>query len=366
MNNSRRLCGGRRSTHGQSGLGLTAVIVFLAACSGGQGYDDGSDALGAKSDHGAQTSNESAALSFRAPALCTGCYVVNSAVTGNDVGDVFVASYFGASDSPDRVLRRYSNGEWSELARWDDDPNIVRQLWASDDAVYGTTGETLWRYDIERDEREILEPAAVSVWGTSGSSVFALTNDSVLRWDGASWSNESSPLGELTPLGVGGSGAIQDQRGPSPVYALSELGAVSRFNGDGTWEPPSDPLDVELNDFAASGDAIFAVAGDDAPEPVGPGTIARFQDTEWVSVQDAPGDALLGVAATRTDIAYAVGASRDESNIAHAVVWKLENDQWTRRQLNVEAVLWDVWCAATGPCFASGTDNVFIALDELD
>ena len=62
---------------------------------------------------------------------------------------------------------------------------------------------------------------------------------------------------------------------------------------------------------------------------------------------------------------YACGASI-EGGEARAVVWRGEGGSWTRFLLeDVRAFLWDADCAPSGECYAVGTDNTVLALDDL-
>lgn len=334
------------------------VALSLSSCVGGQSYDDGSDAVGAKPDY-------PSAPSLRAPDPCDGCYVVNSALAVNDENEVFVASYYGAGSSEQQFLRGYDGHDWKTLAEWDPG-SIVRQVWTESGMVWGADGDALWRFDPTEGERIVESPPAFSVWGFSSDDVFALGQDVVYRRQSGVWSEESIPLDSDEPLAIRGATDREGVRSPRPLFLVGARGTVLAYRDEG-WEVLNGPtLQVELNDVAVDGSALWAVSGSDQPDgTTGPAALHHFRDGEWLEIVVEPNDALLAVEVS-AGVVSAVGARRDVAGKAHAVVWFVEAGEISRVELeDLEAFLWDVACNSQGSCVAVGTDNAFLELDDL-
>jgi len=289
---------------------------------------------------------------------CSDCYVVNAAISG--WGDrIFVGGYFGESQIG--LVRELHDGSWGQVA----DPSKlhdVRQLWASEHTLFFSAREGMRQVDL--DSGEVSEiPSVVReptlVWGSGPDDIVLVDHNSVRRFDGNEWTEAESPFGAPSTI-IG--------RSSSDLFLL--LGGLVAHSDGGAFELVAhQPLmQIAPNDIWDAGGFLLAVSGkDNGGGSTGPGAITRYDGERWTVLQEAPDDALLGIAGgSDGDLVFAVGAT-NESTQVHAVVWRFAKAKWTRHVLqNVSAFLWDVWCSDEGACYAVGTDNTFIDLSELD
>jgi hypothetical protein len=288
---------------------------------------------------------------------CDGCYVVNAAITG--WGErIFVGGYFGENQTG--LVREARDGAWGQVA----DPSglhDVRQLWASEHALFFAALDGVRQVDLDNGKVKKIQDRDFEssvVWGSGPDDVVVVDRETVQRFDGNDWTESAFTSG--SPDAISGQSS-------SDLFVLDLDGQVSHSDGGDfallDAQPPMAPNDI----WAADG-SVLAVAGDDnGGGSNGPGAIMRYDGERWAVLQDAPSDALLGIAAgSDGDPVFAVGATNENTNV-HAVVWRFAKAKWSRHVLqDVSAYLWDVWCSDDDACFAVGTDNTFIDLSELD
>lgn len=329
----------------------------LLSCMGGQGYDDGSDAVGARHE-------TPAPVDLRAPDPCAGCYAVNSAILSDAQGELLVATYFGASEQRSPIVRKLEGEQWQTLSNLQD--GIVRDLWRSNSSVWGADGTRVWRVDQDTEEATFEGPKASSLWATSDNTLLALGQDRLYRYLGDDWSNEPLDIAGDFPLALRGAMSWDEGRDAAPLFLVGSHGAVSIYTGDG-WTVLNDAtLDVELKDAAARGDELWAVSGSDHPDgTTGPAMLHRFADGNWTAIERRDGEALLAVETTAEEV-VAVGARRDETGTPHAAIWILEaTGDVAHIELDLEVFLWDVSCDRSGRCVAVGSDNALVRVDDV-
>lgn len=290
---------------------------------------------------------------------CTDCYVVNATISGWG-HRVFVGGYFGEDQVG--LVRELRDGSWGQVA----DPSHlhnVQQLWASEHALFFTAREGARQVDLdtgEVSEIRTLDFESNLIWGSGPDDVVLVDHDSVQRFDGNEWTEAESPFG--SPHAIIG-------RSSSDLYLLYLGGVIAHSDGGDFQLIAHQPLmQIAPNDIVEVDGSLLGVSGkDNGGGSTGPGAITRYDGERWTVLQDAPNDALLGIAAgSDGDPVFAVGATNDHTKV-HAVVWRFAKEKWARHVLqNVSAFLWDVWCSDDDACYAVGTDNTFIDLRELD
>ncbi len=303
---------------------------------------------------------------------CDGCYLVNAGVWGFSASDIYVVGYVSRSSQSEcscedsGFVKHFDGRQWStlyEATQW----RYVHEAWASSPTdIYVIGDEGLAHYDGRTLEIADAPPYNYSdIWGTAENAVFAVgEGGTIVEFDGDSWrTHESETSAHLT--GLWGDAADN-------VFALADDGEVLHYAGQ-QWVrlPMIEAGDLEpeggLNAvWGSSPDRLYGISGSDHPDgSTGPGAIYAYDGQEWSRMQDAEQDALLAITGTSADLVFAVGASRDADSTARAVVWRYDGEQWERTLLeDAEAFLWDVWCSPAGDCFASGTDNTFLSLNE--
>ena len=282
---------------------------------------------------------------------CEGCYVVNATVSGAG-RSVFVGGY---ADLGRGLVRRYQDGDWGTLL---DSVQLgeVSKVFATEHELYVSAASGVTELDLDKGKANKLDVAGTAVWAAGHEDIVVVEDGKDHRFDGSSWREQ--PFTISFPKVI--SGPAHDD-----LYALSGDGTVSHSDG-GPFAPLGEQPSVAANDLWDAGELVLAVAGDDHGEGVtGPGAILGYDGEHWVTLQDAPEDALLGVASSRDEPIYAVGATNDHGQV-RAVVWRFADMRWSRHVLaNVQAFLWDAWCSDDGDCYAVGTDNTFIDLRDL-
>lgn len=292
-------------------------------------------------------------IDTRAPAPgCGDCFVVNASMSGAG-SNLFIGGY---TELDGGVIRRFKRGGWDTLL---DSSQLgdVRQLWATDDALYFVARAGVHRMDLEKSIPQKLDVEGSAVWSAGSDDVVVLSEEASHHFDGNDWTDHPLAIGK--PAALSGSSR-------SDLYALGDDGRIAHLEGEAfelLGEQPPSPA----NDIWNTGDVLLAVSGDDRGDrKTGPGAIMRFVDGQWSVLHEAPLDALLAVASAGPDRIYAVGATRANGG-AHPVIWRGDGDHWKRRVITtIEAFLWDVWCDADANCHASGTDNVFLDLSDFE
>ena len=345
-------------------LARLSLVVLASGCgSTTVGDDPGTDAGAAGSAGSAGDSGEAGAAgrpSLQAPdPQCDDCYVVNASVAVASPSDIFISGY---TDLDGSFIRRFDGEQWTTLLTWEEFGGL-RELWGSSKSgLYGLVPDqhdgsfgTVHYFDVATSELISLQTLGVALWANAADDVFSMDDLSVRRFNGSEWQD----------LGLG-SHDLVDISGSSPdnVFVLRADGGLYRYDGS-SWST-REGMNKDLKAlWVGSSTEVYAIAGDHHPGDItGPGLIARYDGSAWTVVQDAPNDALLAVTG-RPGTVYACGASI-EGGEARAVVWRGEGGSWTRFLLeDVRAFLWDADCAPSGECYAVGTDNTVLALDDL-
>jgi len=342
---------------------LVVLAVGCGSKSVGEAPMNGGGHSGAAGSSGASAQGGAAGLvSLPAPdPQCDDCYVVNTSITAASPSDIFISGYQGL---PGSFIRHFDGEHWETLHVWQDFGGLL-DLWGSSTlGLYGLIsdldpvsmpGPVLY-FDIVSGELTSLQGNGFALWGYAPDEVFAMDSSHVRKFNGSAW----------VDLGLSSNNLI-DISGSSPedVFVLRADGALHHYDGS-VWTTRAG-LDKDLKAlWVSSSSEVYAIAGDDQPNgTTGPGLIAQHDGSAWTVVQDAPDDALLAVTG-RPGRVYVCGANRGEGGEARAVVWRGEEGSWKRFLLeDVRAFLWDADCAPTGECYAVGTDNTVLALDEL-
>jgi hypothetical protein len=309
---------------------LLVIVGLCAACSG----------------------DDSAAVETKGPdPQCSGCYVVNATITAN-ASALFIGGYMGENLSG--FVRHYADGAWGTIIE-SDQLGAVSSLWADQHALFIAASGGMRRIELDGFKGESFDVGGGRLWGSASDDVFALDEGLVHHFDGDAWQDAALDLG--SPRALTGSSA-------NDVYALDHDGKLAHFDGH-AWaalpiQPPAPPLDL----WSMTAHDLLAVSGDDTGDRNTTGRIMRYDGERWKVLHEAPGDALLGVAAASDRLVYAVGGSRRNDRV-DPIVWRFDGTEFTRHVLPGDAFLWDVFCAARGACHAVGTDNMFVDLGRL-
>ena len=344
----------------------TLILLTTVSCGGKSTvpYDSSSDGGNPGIDGQVPEASDSAGQPSSVPTpdpKCDGCHMVNVSICVASPSDIFVSGY--TSDSFKAFIRRFDGSQWTTLQTWED--FSIAELWGdSASGVWGIgpdtanpTAGSVGHFDLANAQWTDAHVPGTALWAAATDAIFAMSPDGVQRYDGSSWVDTGLASHDL--VDIAGSA-------PNEVFVLGADSGLHRFDG-ATWTHTGG-IEQELNAlWIGSTSEVYAVGGGDQPDgTTGPGIIVRHDGTAWTTVQEATSDALRAVAGMPGGVVYAVGASRDEQGDAHAVVWRGNDDGWQRFLMeDTSAFLWDADCAPSGECYAVGTDNTVLALDEI-
>jgi hypothetical protein len=293
---------------------------------------------------------------------CPGCYLVNTDLAGDSSTEIFLSTYAGSPDGGS-FLQLFDGEQWSTIHSWGEFDGL-RCLWGNAEiglfgiAREGDSPPSVRYFDVASGTLEDLGVPGEAVWGAGADDVFVMSESTVFHYDGSEWVDQELGSSELIHI---------DGTAGDNVFVLRADTSLLHYDGL-EWSTIDVNLDVELGGlWVESSESIYSQAGSDHPEGItGPGLIAHYDGTGWTVVQEAPDDALLAITGLPNGPVYAVGATRNGRSSARAVVWHYDGESWQRHMLeDVRAFLWDAHCVPTGECYASGTSNTVLALNDL-
>lgn len=190
------------------------------------------------------------------------------AIWGWAIDDLYMAVE-QSSPEASAVLHRTGNGSWSWVAA----PASITAIWgsAADDiwavgelgTIIHSTGSDVWEQVAAPTTNSLS-----SVWGTSGVNAYAVGRQgTILKWDGTTWSTETSGTYDDLYLVWGASA--------NEIYAVSQAGTILRSTGDGSWSASAIPVGASALWRSDAGEIylvgckrMLRLAGADAPVPV--------------------------------------------------------------------------------------------------
>jgi hypothetical protein len=196
-----------------------------------------------------------------------------------------------------------------------------------------------------------------SVWGTSGTDVYAVghdsshTNGTILHYDGTSWSTVSE--GEFSKLSsVWGLSA-------SDIYAVGNEGTILHYDGD-EWLSIDSGTTDQLRDIWGTSDTdLFAVGYY--------GNILHYDGIEWDFMISGTTDNLYGVWGTSATNVYAVG-----NNNGSILRYDGDGDNddtpdniWEEVYAGSGKALQDIWGNSATDIFAVGQDGIILHYDGI-
>jgi hypothetical protein len=255
-------------------------------------------------------------------------------------------------------------------------------VWGASGEDVFTVGESpdvlesgIFHYDGQSWTSQRTEPdvALQSVWGSAADDVFAVgfsrfgvrTLDGVLlHYDGGTWST-------LTGLGLGDEvtgievfyKSVWGTSG-SDVFAVGhwfsdvEHGLVAHYDG-AAWSRMTIPDEVGrvLEDaHGTSSQDVFAVGGIDFPEEPTVGVILHFDGTQWTeTLIEQEGLALRGVWSNSPTDVFAVGDVFDsETFTISGTILHYDGQSWSAVSIPSTGRLLDVWGASGTDIYAVG------------
>jgi hypothetical protein len=278
-------------------------------------------------------------------------WVVNRAVHGTGATDMFVVGSFGWGIEIDFCFVDHLVGDgWEPVLESYSCPSSV---WAaSPSLVFGVGGGgVVVRIEVaEATSQEfVANMSLIGVWGWSEDNVLAVgIGGTIVHYDGEDWTTEESGTGANLEA-VWGSD-------PDNVFAVGD-GGVILTRAAGVWSTMESGTSLELNDVWGSGPSdVYAVGGRDGD----PGhVILHYDGTRWsiVHTGDERVSALLGVSGRSASDVCAVGAYRDPTGTAHALVLQFDGSAWRDLPVDMEAFLWDVWPIGADAYLVVGPDD---------
>ncbi|MFL5495980.1 MAG: hypothetical protein ACJ8DC_16470 [Gemmatimonadales bacterium] len=255
------------------------------------------------------------------------------ALWGSGANDVFAAGFRVDGVRPQGVLLHYDGNAWSTMA-----------------------GPAIGETDVE--------VYFESLWGTSGSDVFAVgnfyhsyENGLIAHYDGTSWSKMSIPYEAGRELvDVFGTSS-------SDVYAVGSInfpdaprfGIILHYDGSQWTELLIQQEGLGLRSvWSNSATDVFAV-GDvfDEPSQTFSGTILHYDGRGWSPLSTPASGRLFGIwGASGTDV-FAVGDNVGENG----TILHYDGERWTREAAKVDPAnvgLFGIWGASSTDVFAVG------------
>jgi len=284
-------------------------------------------------------------------------WVVNRAAHGTGATDLFVAGSFGWGVQVDFCfVDRFVGGAWESV---EEVPTCHNDVWAASPSLVFGVGGGFVRMDVSaaRRQRFLADTALSGVWGWSPDNVLAVgVGGTIVHYDGGGdfVPEQSDTSTDLTA--VWGSNADH-------VFVVGRGGLILTRDGE-TWSAMESGTSLDLNDVWGAGPSdVYAVGGRDGD----PGhVILHYDGSEWSTVHtgDDRVSALLGVAGRSTSDVCAVGAYRDSTDTAHALVLRFDGSVWRELPLQAEAFLWDVWPAGPDAYLVVGPDDTLALVTD--
>lgn len=247
---------------------------------------------------------------------------------------------------------------WNTMPTPDDQGN--RGVWGTSASnVYAANHTGLLRWDgtAWAHVADARWRSLYDVWGSSASNVWAVGDKGeMLRWDGAAWSLSrydgtsvtSQPLGSHDPpalqytlRGVWGSSG-------SSVFAVGDSGVVLRYDGS-SWTRMATGTTAQLNRvWGSSASNVYAATST--------GRLLRYNGQSWSFVPgvQAPG-ALWSVWGTSATNVYAVGDG--------GIVFRYNGTNWQRIRLPTRLPLYAVWGTGPSSVHVGGAEGALYRFD---
>lgn len=245
------------------------------------------------------------------------------------VGSQTIWHYDGRSWLPERSRAGgFLNGVWAASR------NDVYVVWSSGDG--GLTGEVL-HFD-GRDWRKVASASAAlqSVWGSSGSDVYAVGREGTIsHYDGSTWSTYSTGRGEWLE-GVWGSSS-QD------VFVAGDVDSILHYDGTRWTRQYTGGAPGAV--WGSSSHDVFAVGGTN---------IAHYDGELWSPQASGTTNNLFAVWGSSAHDVFAVGAN---GTILH-----YDGTGWSAQASGTTGNLWGVWGSSAYGVFAVG-QNVILRYD---
>jgi len=258
-----------------------------------------------------------------------------AAVGGSSTNDVYAVGsetiwhYDGRSWMPEHSYGGgFLNGVWAASR------NDVYVVWSSGDG--GRTGEVL-HFDGRDWRRVASAPAALqSVWGTSGSDVYAVgRQETILHYDGSAWSTYSTGRREWLE-GIWGSSSHD-------VFVAGLLDSILHYDGARWTRQYTGAPSLGL--WGSSSQDVFAVGGS---------SITHYDGVRWSPQASGTTNNLFAVWGSSAHDVFAVGAN---GTILH-----YDGTGWSAQASGTTSHLWGVWGSSAYDVFAVG-QNVILRYD---
>jgi hypothetical protein len=226
-------------------------------------------------------------------------------------------------------------------------------------------------------QRRIRDVSLRGVWGASDTDVWAVGFDfldddaRVLHYDGTEWAIvpgfESDGSATLALVAVWGSAATD-------VYAVGsafdgELSFSLMYHYDGTgWQRVTLPGDVlpTLSDvWGSSATDVYAVGTDQLASPLS-GTVLHYDGGTWTAVLQEPNLTLTSVWGSSASDVYAAGFTVTETNdefIVAGAIRHFDGQSWSPVSIPDTGVLDDLWGRGPDDVFAVGENGAILHYD---
>ena len=185
------------------------------------------------------------------------------------------------------------------------------------------------------------------VYGFSGGNVFAVGTESgrgvILHYDGISWSRMDDGGGRYSLTSVWGSSS-------SDVFAGGydydyKVETIMHYDGRSWSRMDSGSHGEILGFWGTSGSDVFAVGSG--------GTILRYDGTSWSPMSSGSTATLKGVWGTSNSDVYAVGT---EHSVFQGMILHYDGVAWSPVVANSRYDFWGVWGSSGNDVFAVGLD----------
>ncbi len=255
------------------------------------------------------------------------------AVGGSSANDVYavgsetILHYDGRSWTFEHSRTRgFLNGVWAASR------NNVYVVWSSGDG--GRTGEVL-HFDGRAWRTVASAPAALqSVWGSSGSDVYAVGRQgTILHYDGNTWSALSTGRGEWLD-GIWGSSA-QD------VFVAGAQDSILHYDGARWTRQYTGALSLAL--WGSSSQDVFAVGGS---------SITHYDGVRWSPQASGTTNNLFGVWGSSPNDVFAVGV---QGTILH-----YDGVRWSPQASGTTKHLYGIWGTSKYNVFAVGQEVILL------
>jgi photosystem II stability/assembly factor-like uncharacterized protein len=170
----------------------------------------------------------------------------------------------------------------------------------------------------------------------SSSEGWAVGWGKIQRWDGANWTEVTSPTTK-TLYGM-------DARTAGDIWAVGDNGAIIHFDG-GSWQTVTSPVTDWLIDVSMPRADLGYIVGNN-------GTILRWNGASWTKLDRTPGFALRGVEVLDDGTGWAVGHEGQ--------LWQLSGNEWLSVASPTRNDLYDIVLLSADDGWAVGESGVIL------